>query len=107
MTALSAEIQALVGTVADSTGAERVVLFGSRARGDNTPTSDLDLLVIVPDAACPSAAGHAGYTALGVHGMPVDLVVLRRSDFERRALQPWTLAGAAAREGHVVYDRAA
>ena len=34
-------------------GAERVVLFGSRARGDNHERSDIDLAVFgLPDVAC-------------------------------------------------------
>jgi hypothetical protein len=35
------------------TNAEAVVLFGSRARGDNRPDSDWDVCVIVPDDVEP------------------------------------------------------
>lgn len=35
--------------------ARRVVLFGSSARGDNTPESDLDLFVIAPNREAVSA----------------------------------------------------
>lgn len=34
-----------IGRFAADAGAKRVVLFGSRARGDNLPTSDIDLAV--------------------------------------------------------------
>ncbi len=34
--------------VAEIQGVERVLLFGSRARGDHLPHSDIDLLVVVP-----------------------------------------------------------
>lgn len=33
--------------------ADRIVLFGSHARGEATPDSDVDLLVVMPDAGKP------------------------------------------------------
>ncbi|MBP6809344.1 MAG: nucleotidyltransferase domain-containing protein, partial [Chromatiaceae bacterium] len=42
-------IDATVGAVAP----ERIVLFGSRARGDSGPDSDLDLLVVARDSFTP------------------------------------------------------
>ena len=38
-----ADIQSLIQPVAESYGVERVLLFGSYARGDATDTSDIDL----------------------------------------------------------------
>lgn len=42
---LSADLQARISALAKNAGAHRVVLFGSRARGDNHPRSDIDLAV--------------------------------------------------------------
>ena len=39
------EIRQIVAPIAARYGVERVYLFGSRARGDNTPESDVDLRV--------------------------------------------------------------
>lgn len=39
------EIRQIVAPIAARYGVERVYLFGSRARGDNTPESDIDLRV--------------------------------------------------------------
>jgi hypothetical protein len=94
----------IVGTAAD---ALQVWLFGSRARSEATGTSDIDLLVIVPDDVDPKGAGQAGYRALGVHPVPVDLVVLRRADFDQVGRVPGSVAERAGREGCVVYERAA
>lgn len=41
--------------IAEEEGAERLVLFGSRARGTNCPKSDLDIAV----AGCPSFSRFA------------------------------------------------
>lgn len=39
------EIKSIVSRLAKQYGAERVYLFGSYARGDSTPTSDIDLRI--------------------------------------------------------------
>lgn len=39
------EIRRIVSPIAERYGVERIYLFGSRARGDNTPESDIDLRV--------------------------------------------------------------
>lgn len=44
------DIFAQLCRIAEEEGAERLVLFGSRARGTNCPKSDLDIAV----AGCPS-----------------------------------------------------
>ena len=40
-----AEIQQIVSPIADRYGVDRMMLFGSYARGDNTPQSDIDLRI--------------------------------------------------------------
>lgn len=47
--ALPSSIRRLVGRLRGVLGAERVMLFGSFARGTATPRSDVDLLVVLPD----------------------------------------------------------
>ena len=39
------EIQGIVSRLAKQYGAERIYLFGSYARGDSTPASDIDLRI--------------------------------------------------------------
>lgn len=39
------EIQRIVSPIADRYGVERMTLFGSYARGDSTPQSDIDLRI--------------------------------------------------------------
>lgn len=51
-------------TVAKQSGASRLVLFGSRARGDHRPTSDIDLAVFGLDPI------HAGRLRLALEELP-------------------------------------
>lgn len=43
------DIQRIVGLVVETVRPLRVVLFGSRARGDSRPGSDIDLMILMPD----------------------------------------------------------
>lgn len=67
---------------------ERLVLFGSRARGDHRPDSDYDLLVVAPrDPAVLDVLYDAVMDVLLTHGRLVSLKVLDPREFERlRAL---------------------
>ncbi len=57
-------LRAQLATLAREAGAERLVLFGSRARGDNRPRSDIDLAVF------GLSAGQAGLLRLALEELP-------------------------------------
>jgi predicted nucleotidyltransferase len=74
---------------------ERVYLFGSRARGQATPDSDYDFLVVVPHSEKPRyRRDQEAYLALCGSGAAKDVIVLTRAEFEssRRAASSLTLA---------------
>jgi hypothetical protein len=84
----------------------RVILFGSRARGDHRPDSDIDLLVVVDDdAPDDKVTVRAGFESR--RGCPeiADVFPVRESTFRRKAQIAGTLPRAAALEGVVVYER--
>jgi predicted nucleotidyltransferase len=85
---------------------ERIYLFGSEARGDAGPDSDLDFIVVVADeapAALLSGAGHAAMLK-GI-AAAVDVIPWRKSDFEGRAAHVATsLPATVVREGRLLYD---
>jgi uncharacterized protein len=84
----------------------RVILFGSRARGNARPDSDIDLLVIVDDdTPAEKVTLKAGVEAQRAYPNPADVIPVREETFCRRSRIPGTLSRAAAREGIVVYER--
>lgn len=86
----------------------RMIVFGSRARGDARPDSDLDLLVIEPEVTDRFAEMTRLSTLLGQRLIPADVVVMSAQTFERQKAVVNTLAWRAAREGreHDVFREA-
>lgn len=86
---------------------EEVWLFGSRARETHGPDSDWDLMAVLPDTAADRkldiAAVWADFREL--RRMRIEVIPIRRRDFEENRDTLGELAEAVAREGHVVYGR--
>lgn len=79
-----------------------VILFGSRARGEGRPDSDLDLLVIEPDLKSRRAEFVRLREALGDIGVPVDLIVLSADYADQRARIPGSMVHEAMQRGRVL-----
>lgn len=83
---------------------DRVYLFGSKARGDDGPNSDYDLMVIVPDDASTDRRRSAlAYERLWGTGAAADVVVWTRSRFDRRSRVVCSLPATVVREGKLLY----
>lgn len=93
-----------VRRLCDAYAPERIYLFGSRARGDDGPDSDYDLLVVVPDGVAPEArASRIGYQALRGTGIAADVVVCSHGYFEARVHVQASLPGTVLREGRLLH----
>lgn len=84
-----------------------IVLFGSVARGDAGPGSDIDLLVVIDDTADWASAGKAAISAVARLVPDVDVIVATQGQVEANRERPGTVIRPALREGRVVYARAA
>lgn len=83
----------------------RVILFGSRARGEAGPDSDLDLLVVLDDDVPAEALGHdRRYQARRDYHGAVDIIPWRDADLRRREHIRGSFAATIKREGVTVYE---
>lgn len=83
---------------------ERIYLFGSRARGDQGPDSDFDILVVVSDDATGNRRGsRLAYQVLRGTGVAADILVWSRSYFESRRHLRSSLSAAVESEGRLLY----
>lgn len=85
----------------------RIILFGSRARGEADEGSDFDLLVVLPEVADRHAATVAMLIALGGLAVPVDIVAAAVADTAPGAAAPGGVVERALAEGVTVYERVA
>ena len=81
----------------------RIILFGSLARGDSGPDSDLDLLVVVPPGRHRRKTAQAIYRNLVDIGTAVDVVVVTTVDLERYRDHPGMIIRTAVEEGRELY----
>lgn len=100
--ALLAEIVARIRSVAEP---ERIILFGSHARGEAGPGSDLDLLVVT-DSELPRHRRAAPYRPAlrGLHPAK-DILVWTPDEVRVWRDVPNALVTTALREGAVLYER--
>jgi uncharacterized protein len=83
---------------------QRVILFGSRARGEAGPDSDIDLLVIVDDDTPPERLTlQAGFEAHRSYRKAADVFPIRAATFEQNRSITGTLSAEAEADGIVVY----
>jgi len=93
----------LVRRIVAAVQPRRIILFGSAARGQMGPHSDLDVLVIMPDGIHRRETARQVYRALRRFSMPKDVVVVTESDVERFGNEPSLVIHHALSEGKEIY----
>jgi predicted nucleotidyltransferase len=89
--------------IVEQANPNRIILFGSRARGEAQSESDLDLLIIVPDGASSIAARRAIGRALISPDASYDLIVYTESEYENKRREGWSIFDEIDRDGKVIY----
>ena len=98
-------VQDIVQRIVERTHPDKVILFGSRARGNARADSDFDLLVI-QDSDEPGYRRDAQlYLALAGLNAPVDVMVYTPEEVREWSGVPQAFITTAVREGKVVYER--
>jgi len=83
---------------------DRIILFGSYARGTADKHSDVDLLVICPVKKDRKKLAFEMDMALMGLEMAKDIIILTPQEFERDKHIPGTIARPAWKEGRVMYE---
>jgi predicted nucleotidyltransferase len=81
---------------------QKIILFGSAARGQDQSDSDLDILVIKDGAPRRRLAEQIHRSLIGVD-WPVDVIVATPQDVERYGHSPALVLESALREGILLY----
>ena len=99
------QIQEMVERIVRQFMPDKIILFGSHARGSAGPDSDVDLLIVM--SAAGSKREKAVEIGVALHDIrvPKDLIVVTPEGFEWRKDTIGTIEWPAWREGKVVYAR--
>lgn len=95
----------MVDRIVEAFDPERIVLFGSVARGEVTKYSDVDLLVVMPDGTDQYEAIVKIRRCLRDMLTAKDIVVTTPDEIARRGQLNGTVIQKALDEGKVVHDR--
>jgi predicted nucleotidyltransferase len=97
-----ARLAEIVRRVVQVAQPEKIILFGSAARGEMGPHSDVDLLVVKANVHRRRLAQQIYRNLIGV-GQAVDVIVVTPEDLERYRDTHALIIAPALREGKVVY----
>ena len=98
-------VRDIVRRIVDAAHPEKVILFGSQARGKARPDSDFDVLVIKASDEPRYRRSVPLYVALADLPVEVEVMVYTPEEVEEWSAVPQAFVTTAVREGKTVYER--
>jgi uncharacterized protein len=84
---------------------DQIYLYGSRARGEDGPDSEYNLMLVVSTSQSPRyKRDQQAFRALCGLGVPKEVMVLTRADFEAGRKVICSLPATVLREGRLLYE---
>lgn len=96
-------LTAIVRQVVALAHPQRILLFGSAAKADWRPDSDLDLLIVVDDSQKPDSVLDLLNIRVRRNQVPCDFLVTTASTLRRQRRNPGLVYGAILKESRCVY----
>lgn len=98
-----ARLGEIVQRIVRSVHPERIILFGSRARGSGRTDSDYDLMIVSPTPLPKGQRAGAVYQSLWGLDSSVDVIWLTPAEFTDWQGVPLHVAGQASRYGQLIH----
>ena len=97
------EIQSITTQLIEKYGPEKIILFGSAARGETGPDSDADFLIIKKQTPYYGSDRIRELSPIIERNIPVDFLIYRPEEFEKRLEMGDPFLKAILKEGRVLY----
>ena len=97
------EIQSITKQLIEKYGPEKIILFGSAARGDTGSDSDADFLIIKEHTPYYGSDRIRELSPIIERNIPVDFFIYRPEEFEKRLEMGDPFLKAILKEGRVLY----
>ncbi|MDP1591073.1 MAG: nucleotidyltransferase domain-containing protein [Prosthecobacter sp.] len=101
----SALLDHVTKAIVDRFHPKRIMVFGSHARGDARPDSDLDLFVEMDTLRRPPERAIEVSEVFGLRSWPMDIVVYTPEEVRRLRHVSGTLLSVIEKEGKVLYEQ--
>lgn len=101
------DIQHVATRIGVAANAERVILFGSYARGEARESSDVDLMVVAESDLPRFKRSRDLYKLFRPYPFGMDLVVYTPQEVEKGKRSPLSFVSAVLRDGKTLYVRRA
>ena len=98
-------VRTLITRIVDTLEPQRVVLFGSHARGDAAKRSDVDILVVAESSRPRYERAVPIYRAIADVPVEVDVVVYTPTEVREWSRVSQAFVTTALREGRILYER--
>ena len=97
------EIESITAQIVEKYKPEKIILFGSIAREKSISDSDVDLIIIKKDTPLYGADRIRELSKMIDRNIPLDLLIYRPEEFEKRLKLGDPFLKAILREGKVLY----
>jgi predicted nucleotidyltransferase len=99
-------IKQIVSLITSQVSPEKIILFGSYARGDNTKNSDVDILIVIKNLENERKLTSLLYKLLLTEdiSIPVDLLAIDSSKYDILKNKNGYIYKTIAQEGKIVYE---
>lgn len=98
-------IDQIVRKIAEELHPRRIVLFGSRARGEARPDSDVDLMIEHSTTLSPASRAAEVYRLLGLRKYGLDVLVYTPEEIREGRTRRYAFINVIEREGKVLYEQ--
>lgn len=96
-------VEKLVHQIVETAHPLRIILFGSAARGEMTPDSDIDLLIVMPEGSNSREITRELYNNVGGINIGYDLIVATPDILEKYKNNCALVYKWALKEGREIY----
>ena len=93
----------LVERIVEEVHPLRIILFGSAAKGKEEPSSDIDLLVVMPEGVHRRRIAQRLYQNIIRAGVPFDILVATPADLQKHKDNIGLIYRTILQEGKEVY----
>jgi len=97
------QVNELVRQIVEAVHPLRIILFGSAARGEAGPESDIDVMVVMPEGTHRRHTAQHLYRSIRGVTTPFDVLVATPDDLERHRHNPGLVYRDILEEGRTIY----